>query len=196
MVGVVVHPSVGPVVSRGIDDLRFFPFAIGAGIGLFARGRAGGSGGYLSGVPLMAAFIRADLAAGILLPVFVFIGLPVAQRVSVVGGVYSAAFKGIRALGPADAGPVVESRRYTVRIGSLIARLRLFLVIGVRANIVFALADRALLPVLGGVSFPFAGPVVLARDELGVVAADDRADGNSAVVFVPEFIGESIVLIS
>ena len=63
------------------------------------------------------------------------------------------------------------------------------------ANIVFALADRALLPVLGGVSCPCAGPVVLARDEAGGAAADDRAD-DSAVVFVPEFLGLGIVRVS
>ena len=51
------------------------------------------------------------------------------------------------------------------------------------------------MPVLVGVSCPFAGPVVLARDELGGAAAD-RADGNSAVVFVPEFLGLGIARVS
>ena len=183
-------------MSRGTDGLRFCPAAIDAGKGLFARGRTGGRFGFSALVPMMAAFIRVDMAASILFPVIVFIGPPIAQRISGVGGVYSAAFKGFRALFPADAGCVVESRRYTVRIGSLIDLLRHILVIGVRVNIFFALADRAHMPVLVGVSFPFAGPVVPARDELGGAAVDDRADGNSAVVFVPEFIGESIVLVS
>ena len=195
MVSVVMHPSVGPAVPRGTDGLSSRRGADGAGIGLFARRCAGGRFGFSALVPLMIAFIRADLAAGILFPVVVFIGLPVAQRAGVAGGICFAAFKGVRALGPADAGPVVESRRYTGRIESLIAPLRHFLVIGVRNRIVFALADRAHMPVLVGVSCPFAGPVVLARDELGGAAAD-RADGNSAVVFVPEFLGLGIARVS
>ena len=195
MVGGVVHPSVGPTVSRGTDGLRSRRGADGAGIGLFARGRAGGGGGHFAVVPLMAAFIRVDMAAEILFPVVGFIELPVAQHAAVVGGVYFAASKGIRALGPADAGPVVEGRRCTGRIGSLIALPRHFLVIVVRAIILFALADRAHMPVLVGVSCPFAGPVVLARDEGGGAAAD-RADGNSAVVFVQEFIGLGIARVS
>lgn len=195
MVSVVMHPSVGPAVPRGTDGLRSRRGADGAGIGLFTRGRTGGGGGHFAVVPLMVAFIRADIAAGILFPVLVFIRLPAAQLVAVVVGIFYAAFKGSRALGPADAGPVVESRRYTGRIGNLIAPLRHILVIGVRANIVFALADRALLPVLVDVSFPFAGPVVPARDEGGGAAADDRADGNS-VVFVQEFIRVGIARVS
>ena len=155
MVGVVVHPSVGPVVSRGTDGLRFCPAAIDAGKGLFARRCAGGSGGHCAIIPMMRCLGVGDMAASILFPVIVFIGPPIAQHAAVVGGVYSAVFKGFRALFPADAGCVVASRRYTVRIGSLIDILHRFLVIGVRSRIVFAIADRAHMPVLVGVAFPF-----------------------------------------
>ena len=57
-----MHPSVGPAVPRGTDGLSSRRGADGAGVGLFARGRAGGRFGFPALVPLMVAFIRADLA--------------------------------------------------------------------------------------------------------------------------------------
>ena len=184
------------VVFEGSQRFLFCPVANGAGIGLFARRCAGGRFGHFAFVPGVFAFFSFSVAAGILFPVLVFIPLPAAQGVGVVIRVRLTARKGIRALGPADAGLVIHGRRFAVCVGLFISVSHKHFIIGVPANIVFALADRALLPVLGVVSCPFAGPVVLARDEGGGAAADDRADGNSVVVFVPEFLGIGIVLVS
>ena len=80
MVGVVVHPFAGPVVSRGTDGLRSRHGADGAGEGLFARGRTGGLCLYNAGVPVMRYLVCfvGHIAAGALLPVVIPVALPCA----------------------------------------------------------------------------------------------------------------------
>ena len=65
-------------VFEGSQRFRFCPVAIGAGIGLFALGRAGGGGGYLSIAPMMPCLGVGHIAAGALLPVVIPIALPCA----------------------------------------------------------------------------------------------------------------------
>ena len=194
----------GIVVAVRGDVLLFSCGALTTVVASYTFRCAGGLSFYCSGAPVVL-FSLGDGAAAEVFPDVVFGGivsgrdvrLPTARRAGVVGRVLGAGCKRIRlrALFAADAGLIIDRRRGAGRLGRFIYVIYNFLIIGVRGRIFFALADRALLPVLVNVSFPFAGPVVLARDELGGAAVDDRADG-SAVVFVQEFIGRGIVLVS
>lgn len=148
----------------------------------------------------VGGFFSFGLAAGIHLPVVGVVRLPTALKAGVGVRVYGAGWKRIRlrALFAADAGLIINRPRLAVRGGLKICFLCDFPVIDVRDLLIFAAADKALVPMVGIVGFPIIRvPLVDAHDKVdGGADAVDRADGNSAAVLIFEFAGVGIVLIA
>ena len=133
--------------------------------------------------------LSVNTAAGIFFPVIATVRLPTAQGAGVVTRIYFITFKCLRAFSAADTGHMVSCPRCTGRIGHLIPFRRHLLIIDVLCNILFAIADGTLVPMVGRIHAPGRTQVMLTHNEVSGASAstDDRTNRGSIVLVLKFF---------